>query len=79
MSGSARCEACGQPVSWVTASRAAQVLNVTEGRVRKLIADGRLPGSTKSQDWKPGRGVWMIPIASLEALLAARAADRRSR
>jgi len=76
MSGSATCDRCGQPIDWITASRAASVLGVTEGRVRKLLADGRLPGATKSPDSAGGKpGSWQVPLTSLAALIDSRQND----
>jgi hypothetical protein len=71
MSGNARCPACGQPTDQVNASTAARILGVTEGYVRQLLAKGRLPNSTKSEG-KQGRGVWQVPLSSLEGYMAAR-------
>lgn len=64
------CGTCGQPVTWVSAMRAAYILGLSERRVRQLLAAGRLPGAVKS----PGQGnaPWQVPLTSLAALIESR-------
>jgi hypothetical protein len=56
----------------VSAARAAQILDVTEAYVRKLIADGRLPGSALYKPPGRARAFWKIPLDSLAAHIESR-------
>jgi MarR-like DNA-binding transcriptional regulator SgrR of sgrS sRNA len=69
---SAFCPTCGAPVDWVTATRAARILGVSERHVRSLLKDQRFPGAVK-YDPQDGTGAfWKIPVASVAARIQMR-------
>jgi len=72
MAGPAYCPACGSDVDWITVSRAARALGVSERRVRQLVEAGRFPGAHKYDPPYGEPAFWQIPVPSLQAFLESR-------
>jgi hypothetical protein len=72
VAGHATCDCCGADVDWVGVARAARALNVSERRVRQLLANGRFPNAYKYQPVSGEPALWHIPLADLAAFMEAR-------
>lgn len=66
------CPVCSSPVDWLTVTAAAEVLGVTDGRVRQFVLQGRFPNAVKVHPDSGMQPIWTIPIADVLALKAAR-------
>lgn len=65
------CPTCGQDVDWITVGAAAKLLDISEVRVKQLIAAGSFPGSAKTTAGVTA-AFWKLPIRSVIAYKKAR-------
>lgn len=64
---SARCPMCESPVDWVTVTHAANFLGCGEANVRRLIREGRLPGTELHHPPLRQNPFYRIPLKSVIA------------
>jgi excisionase family DNA binding protein len=66
------CTECSQPVDYVKVKAAAKLLQVGEPYVRKLIRQGRLPGTAKYTPPGGGQAYNKIPVEAINAYWRAK-------
>ena len=62
-----------EPSEWLTVSQAAELAEVSKGTIKRMVRDGRLPGSRLVRSER-GRQIWAIP-----AIAVASSTTRRRR
>lgn len=66
------CFACGQPVDWITAHQAADVMKVSGPLVRRWISEGRFPNAQKFAPGNGARPFWKLPLSEVAAVMRER-------